>query len=115
MDLIKIRRIQSAYVAFFYICYIFKIQIGLWYAKIIVIFVTNIVCLINATAQVILTVKAIFIFKPGWIADIEEDEIIVLARVAEIAYVGVRFVLDYSLPERYSRLIDFYTGIKMNT
>ena len=52
---------------------------------------------------------------PGWIVDYEEDEIIVLARVAEAAYVGIRFILDYLMPVRQTLLIEHFSGIEMKT
>ena len=73
------------------------------------------VALINASAQMILAVKAVLIFKSEWIVDYEEDEIIVLARVAEIGYVGIRVILDYLMPERETFLIELFAGVQMKT
>ena len=81
LDFIKIRRIQSTLVVYLYISYTFDIKVSILNAKILTLLSVNLMCLINASAQVILTVKAILIFQPEWIGSYEEDEIIVLARI----------------------------------
>ena len=84
LDFIKIRRVQSTLVVYYYISHVFDIKVSFMCAKILTMLSVNLMCLINASAQVILTVKAILIFKPEWIGDYEEDEIIVLARIGQV-------------------------------
>ena len=73
------------------------------------------VSLVSAFATVILLVKAILIFKQAQIVDVPEDEIVFLARVATISYAGIRFVIDYMMPERETKMIEMLSGVKMST
>ena len=95
--------------------YIFEIQISTFLALLYVLSVTNFVSLVSAFATVLLLVKAVFIFKQGWIVDVAEDEIIYLARVATVSYAGIRFVIDYCMPERETKMIEMLSGVKMST
>ena len=99
----------------YYLLYIFELQISTLFAMLYVLLSTNLVGLVTAFATVIFLVKAVFIFKQCWIVDVPEDEIILLARVVTTFYAGIRFVIDYSLPERETMVIEMLSGVKMST
>ena len=70
----------------------------------------NVTILVAANVQMILLVKAILIFKNEWLEDILEDEVLLLTRIASVAYAALRFVLDYALPARQNLILEFLTG-----
>ena len=76
---------------------------------------TNVTVIVMANLQMILMVKAILIFKQEWLSDVPEDELLLLTRIATVAYAALRFVIDYSLPARQDFVLEFLTGKELSS
>ena len=96
LELIQWHRLQISVLVVTYFSGILYGQLDPWTAKALNAVMTNVTILVHAYVQVILFVKAILIFKQGWLEDILEDEVLLLSRIASVAYAALTFVIDYS-------------------
>ena len=110
IELIQWQRLQISVLMVTHYSGIFYGQLDPWTAKALNAVMTHATILVQSYVQMILFVKAILIFKQGWLEDILEDEVLLLTRIASIAYAALRFVIDYSMPARQALLLEFLTG-----
>ena len=90
-------------------------QLNPWKGLALTAIAANASMLVAANVQMILLVKAILLFKQEWLADVQEDEVLLLTRIATIAYAALRFVIDYALPARLDITVEFLTGKELSS
>ena len=118
MDGLKASLIMISLILLMNLTGIFYGKLDPWKANALNAIVLNVnIFVLLANVQMILIVKSILIFKQEWLADVPEDEILLLTRIATIAYTALRFVMDYSLPNslKQSLIMELLTGKKISS
>ena len=110
LELIRWKKLQILVTITMFFFGIFHGQLNPRAALALTAIAANVTILVAANVQMILLVKAILIFKNEWLEDILEDEVLLLTRIASVAYAALRFVLDYALPARQNLILEFLTG-----
>ena len=115
LELIKLKRLQTFLGLTLYFVGILYGQLHPWTAQVMIAVNSNVSVVLFANLQMILVVKAILIFKQEWLLDVPEDEVLLLTRIATVAYAALRFVIDYSLPARQDFVLEFLTGKELSS
>ena len=110
LELIKWKKVLTFLSILGYFSGILHGELDAWTAQAMIGIYTNVMVIIIANLQMILVVKSILIFKQEWLVDVPEDEVLLLTRIASVAYAALRFVIDYSLPARQDFTLEFLTA-----
>ena len=85
-------------------------------AKFLIFLRSNVGVLSIAGFQVILAVKAMLTFKPHWLAEQTDSEVVRKSAVAALVYTSTRFILDFILtPSRTSTELELLVGVQVQT
>ena len=91
-------------------------QVEATLAQVIVFVGTSNLSSINiAYCQVILMVKYLLIFKPNWLVDRNDSEVIWTSRLLVLVYSGFRFGIDYYGPPKTFSSLSLLTGTDLKT
>ena len=91
-------------------------QLNVTSAKFLIFLRSNVGVLSITGFQVILGVKAMLIFKPHWLAEQTDSEVVRKSSVAALVYTSTRFILDFILtPSRTSTELELLVGVQVQT
>ena len=102
---------------------VFVQYLGLLYGQVeatlaqVIVFVgtANLSSIECAYCQVLLMVKYLLIFKPNWLVDRNDSEVIWTSRILVLMYSGFRFGIDYYGPTKTFSTLNLLTGTDLKT
>ena len=116
LDGLKVMILHNILVANMIYCGIFYGQLNVIVAQIYLAIISSFSMMVITMQELILVIKALIIFKPGFLADQPDGKVIGLFRRISVLATGIRFALDFYLSWNRpccSLTLEFLTGTEM--
>ena len=112
--LLKVSVVHNAFIAASRLLQITYGHMNISAAKVLFFLQINTGVLQLACFQVILVVKCVLIFRPNWLADQMDSEVLKKSALFVLIYTLTRFILDFTLVENgFSNELKLLTGTEV--